>query len=342
MPFAAFSASAGTGVNAWTVTLDTSGSDGTISSVNWGDATDTLTTHTYASAGDKSITLTILKNGQTASVTHSITLYNYPISGTVKMGGVGLGGVTITLTGTTSGTAVTDSGGAYSFMVRPGMYSVHAAKAGYTMSADVTSIVAEPGKTDANFTGQPAKAALTVSKANSTLGSVSSSPTGIDCDATCSGPSTAMFDVGAVVSLTASISAGNTVNSLTCIGGTVATCGGTSCYSDVTIAPGGNSCTAVFSDEPNVVKRVSGAAEYYYPNLAEGLNAAVNGDIFYLKGIIFNESVIFDKIGIAITLKGGYDDSSYTLGSGTTTLIGPMTIGPGSVSVHNLTIQFTQ
>ncbi len=113
---------------------------------------DSLTTHTYASAGDKSITLNILKNGQTASVTHSITLSNYPISGTVKIGGVGLGNVTITLTGATSGTTVTDSSGAYSFLVRPGTYSVHAAKAGYTLSADVTSIVAAPGKTDANFT----------------------------------------------------------------------------------------------------------------------------------------------------------------------------------------------
>ena len=338
-PFAAFSASAGSGINAWTVTLDTSQSDGTISSVDWGDGIDTLTTHTYASAGVKSITLTILKSGQTASVAHSITLYNYPISGTVKMGGVGLGGVTITLTGPTSGTTVTDSGGAYSFIVMPGTYSVHAAKAGYTMSADVTSIVAEPGMTNADFTAQLGKAALTVSKANSTLGEVSSSPAGIDCDATCSGPSTAMFDVGSVVSLTASISGGNTVNSLTCIGGTVAICGSTSCYSDVTIAPGGNSCTAVFSDAPNVVRRVSGAAEYDYPNLAEGLTAAVNGDIFYLKGIIFNESVIFDKIGISVTLKGGYDDSSYTLRSGTTTLIGPMTIGPGSVSVNRLTLQ---
>ena len=88
-----------------------------------------------------------------------------------------------------------------------------------------------------------------------------------------------------------------------------------------------------------MVKRVSGAAEYYYPNLAEGLNAAINGDIVYLKGIVFNESVIFD---IALTLKGGYDDSSYTLRSGTTTLIGPMTVGPGPVSVQNLTIQFAQ
>ncbi len=82
------------------MTLDTSGSNGTISSVNWGDGTiDSLTTHTYTSAGAKSITLNIFKNGQTASVTHSITLYNYPISGTVKIGGVGLGNVTITLTG---------------------------------------------------------------------------------------------------------------------------------------------------------------------------------------------------------------------------------------------------
>ena len=60
LPFAAFSASAGSGIDAWKVTLNTFGSVGTISSVNWGDGTiDNLTTHTYASAGDKSITLTV-------------------------------------------------------------------------------------------------------------------------------------------------------------------------------------------------------------------------------------------------------------------------------------------
>ena len=213
------------------------------------------------------------------------------------------------------------------------------------MSADVTSIVAAPGKTDANFTAtgqsQTETAVLTVSKTNSTYGSVSSSPTGISCDAACSGPSTATFDVGSVVRLTASASTGKTVSSLTCTGGTTATCGGTSCYSDVTIASGGNSCTAVFSDADMPVKRVSGAVDSYYLNLADGLNAAVNGDIFYLRGITFNESVIYDKTGVTVTLQGGYDDSSFTLRSGTTLIGGParsLTVGRGTVIVDRVVI----
>ena len=109
----------------------------------------------------------------------------------------------------------------------------------------------------------------------------------------------------------------------------------------MTIASGGNSCTAVFSDSPYVVKRVSGAVDSYYLNLADGLNAAVNGDIFYLMGIIFNESVIYDKTGVTVTLKGGYDDASFTLRSGTTLIGGPgrsLTISGGTVIVDSVVI----
>jgi hypothetical protein len=212
------------------------------------------------------------------------------------------------------------------------------------MSADVTSIVAAPGKTDANFTaqgqgGQTETAVLTVNKTNSTYGSVSSSPAGISCDETCSGPSPATFDAGSVVRLTASASTGKVVSSLTCTGGTTATCGGTSCYSDVTIASGGNSCTAVFSDTS--VKRVSAAVDSYYLNLADALNAAVDGDIIYLKGITFDENVIYDKTGVTVTLMGGYDDSSFTLRSGTTLIGGSgrsLTIGRGTVIVDRVVI----
>ena len=336
-PFATFTASAGSGVDAWTVTLNTAGSFGAISSVNWGDGTiNTSTTHTYTSPGTKSITLNI----QTASAINSIDLSQYPISGTVKNLGNGVSNATITLTGTTSGTTATDANGAYSFTVNPGTYAVHAAKAGYTMSADVTGIVAAHGKTNANFTvlgqgGQTQTAVLTVSKTNSNYGSVSSSPTGISCDAACGGPSTATFDVGAVVRVTASADTGKIVSSLTCTGGTTATCGGTSCYSDVTIASGGNSCAAAFADTS--VKRVSGAADSYHLNLAAGLNAAVNGDILYLKGITFDESVSYDKTGVTVTLKGGYD-SSFNTKSGSTMIRGPLAIIRGTLIIDEIII----
>jgi hypothetical protein len=107
----------------------------------------------------------------------------------------------------------------------------------------------------------------------------------------------------------------------------------------VTIASGGNSCTAVFSDA--VVKRVSGAVDSYYMNLADGLNAAVNGDILYLKGVTFNEGVIYDKTGVTVTLKGGYDDSSFTLRSGNTLIGGPgrsLTIIRGTAIVDRIVI----
>jgi parallel beta-helix repeat protein len=58
----------------------------------------------------------------------------YSISGTVTLNSSGLNGVTITLSGTSSGSTITDDSGNYSFTVSNGTYTVTPNKTGYTFN----------------------------------------------------------------------------------------------------------------------------------------------------------------------------------------------------------------
>jgi hypothetical protein len=78
----------------------------------------------------------------------------YTLSGTVTVGGVGRSGVTVSLNGSFSGSAVTNSSGSYSFsnFFGGGTYTVSAALIGYSFSAPVTFSNLSSNQT-ANFTG---------------------------------------------------------------------------------------------------------------------------------------------------------------------------------------------
>lgn len=78
----------------------------------------------------------------------------YSISGSVTSSGVGLSGVTITLSGAGSGTATTDTSGNYTLSgVANGTYTVTPSKSGYTFSLSSTSVtVSGANQTGKNFT----------------------------------------------------------------------------------------------------------------------------------------------------------------------------------------------
>lgn len=79
----------------------------------------------------------------------------YTISGAVTLGGVADAGVTITLSGGTSGTTITATAtdGTYSFAgLLPGDYTVTPSKAGYTFSAALTPTIGSADVTGQNFT----------------------------------------------------------------------------------------------------------------------------------------------------------------------------------------------
>jgi VWFA-related protein len=78
----------------------------------------------------------------------------YSISGTVTFGGVGLSGVTMTLSGAGSGTATTDSTGIYTISgVANGSYTITPSKSGYTFTPSSTSVtVSGANQTGKDFT----------------------------------------------------------------------------------------------------------------------------------------------------------------------------------------------
>ncbi len=78
----------------------------------------------------------------------------YTLSGSVTISGVGLGGVTVSLSGTFSGSTVTNASGSYSFsgLFGGGTYTLSAAVAGYSFSAPVTFANLSANQM-ANFTG---------------------------------------------------------------------------------------------------------------------------------------------------------------------------------------------
>ena len=79
----------------------------------------------------------------------------YSISGTVTSGGSALAGVTISLSGTASGTTTTDSNGFYGFTgLSNGAYTITPSKSGYTFSPTNRSVtISGANSIGQNFTG---------------------------------------------------------------------------------------------------------------------------------------------------------------------------------------------
>ncbi len=76
------------------------------------------------------------------------------ISGYVRTGGVGLSGVTMTLSGTASQTATTGASGYYAFMnLGNGSYTVTPSKTGYTFTPTSQPVTLSGASATANFTG---------------------------------------------------------------------------------------------------------------------------------------------------------------------------------------------
>ena len=99
--------------------------------------TPTLIGYNFSNTSD-AVTI----NGASVTVSTEIATSSssstYSISGTVTSGGAPLSGVTITLSGTSSGTATTDTNGDYSFTgLADGSYTVTPSLAGYTFTSPI-------------------------------------------------------------------------------------------------------------------------------------------------------------------------------------------------------------
>ena len=74
-----------------------------------------------------------------------------------------------------------------------------------------------------------------------------------------------------------------------------------------------------------------------YDTLRTAYTAAVNGNILHAQAITFNEGFFLNR-GIGITLRGGYDPLFSSNKGGYTTIIGPLVVGSGRISVDRLII----
>jgi len=130
-----------------------------------------------AGASVNPITITA-SNGIGSNATQSFTLTvlavscttNCTISGTVT--GSWVSGVTITLSGTGSGSTTTDSSGNYSFTgLAGGTYTVTPSLAGYTYSPTAPSVATSSSTTTQNFVASPALTSYSISGTISYAGS---------------------------------------------------------------------------------------------------------------------------------------------------------------------------
>jgi M6 family metalloprotease-like protein len=135
----------------WTATSNaswitiTSGSSGT------GNGTVKYSVSSNTTTSQRVGTMTIY--GQTFTVTQE-GMITYSVSGTVILNGSGLSGVTVTLSGPSSGNTITDYSGNYSFTgLTDGTYSVTPSKSGYTFTPTSKSVtISGANKTGQNFT----------------------------------------------------------------------------------------------------------------------------------------------------------------------------------------------
>lgn len=176
------------------------------------------------------------------TVTATFNTGGYSISGKVTLNGSGLSRVTITLKGAWSTTATTGSDGSYIFTgAQNGSYTITPSKSGYTFTPSSRSItVNNANVTVPDFTATQTTQtfALTVMKAGTGSGTVTSSPEGINCGITC----TASFNQGTSVNLIATPLSGYT------FGGWNGACNGTGTCTVVMDA--NKSVTAMFNTPP--------------------------------------------------------------------------------------------
>jgi hypothetical protein len=105
-----------------------------------------------------------LSGNQTANFTANPVVVDYTISGQVTLSGNGLNGVTMTLSGSQSGSTGTNGSGSYSFSEQAGgNYTVTPSLGGYTFSPPSASFNGLSGNQTANFTATLVTTSYTIS-----------------------------------------------------------------------------------------------------------------------------------------------------------------------------------
>ncbi len=171
---------------------------------------------------------------------------------------------------------------------------------------------------------------LTINKAGTGSGTVTSSPSGINCGNDCA----ETYSMGASVTLTALPNAGSQFT-----GWSGGGCSGTGICALTMNAI--TTVTATFDTCSNLPVRImrGGSPVNYYSSVQTAYNNAIGGDIIQSQAALFTESFYAgDIISNSITIEGGYN-CNYTAVIGETALKGQTTISKGTNRVKNFVIK---
>lgn len=98
--------------------------------------------------------------------------------------------------------------------------------------------------------------------------------------------------------------------------------------------------TGAFTGIPAVKLESPGFDARYYSKLLDGISHAQAGSIIRLQSWLFQESLLFTG-GYSLGILGGYDNESFSPSSrsGFSTILTPLTIGSGSLTLDNIIVQ---
>ena len=328
-----------------TITLNASGSsdpDGSIVLYEWDINNDGLyeynsssptQSHTYAQQGTYTIRLRVTDNiGATNEATTTATISDTsPTANFTGSPTTGSAPLTVNFTNNSTGYDLPlsyqwdfdNNGTVDSALQNPsaiytgqGIYSVK-------LTATDSDGSANPLTRINYITVTPPVYTLTVAKAGSGTGTITSSPSGINCGADC----TETYTNGTSVTLTAISDAGSTFT-----GWTGGGCSGTgNCVITMNADTG---VTAVFEASSSLPVRIGST---YYSSLQAAYDAAVNGATIQAQAVVFTENLNINR-NISITLQGGYN-VDYTAIIGKTSLQGQMTVSNGTVTAKEFVLK---
>ncbi|MBI4699289.1 MAG: PKD domain-containing protein [Nitrospirae bacterium] len=168
---------------------------------------------------------------------------------------------------------------------------------------------------------------LTVTKAGSGAGTVTSSPSGINCGTDCQ----EQYGGGTVVMLTAMPDPGSTLT-----GWTGGGCNGTGdCSIYMTADKTTQASFGVCSNQP--VRIMRGGSPIYYSTVQSAYNAAIDGDIMQLQRARFTEDFAMNR-SVSVTIQGGYD-CAYASYIGSSKIKGQMTKTLGTINFKGIDLE---
>lgn len=285
----------------------------------WGDSTPVWYPNAVDAASAE--TVTVVAAGENQVLLH----YLLPVTVSVTLAGTGSGSIASTPSGMTcSSDSCSGSYPAATWITLQATPADGSLFTGWSGTCSGTGSCTVQANSNASVTAtftaiQPT---LTVTLSGSGGGSVTSSPSGINCPGTCA----AQFDQNSTVTLAAAPSSSSSFT------GWSGACSGTAGCS-VPMGTSDKAVTAGFAAAPKTKVGILG-----FETLTLAYAGVTSDPVIKARDITFAENLTLNR-SIAVTLKGGMDANFSPLVGAYSSLQGQLTIASGSLTVENLVIK---